>query len=275
MFCQSLLIFFSKNQSQDFAADFFLVNFPYMENLELDVLAIFAHPDDMELTVGGTLLKMKSLGYKTGALDITQGEMGTRGTVEGRAEEAREAARILKLDTRENLELPDGHVWVTEETRTKLVRVLRRLKPKIILTHQADDPHPDHNHIVQLVRESARLSSMKNYDGENGQERIKVPMVAHNVFSHRTTPSFIVDISDFLEEKMNAIAAHKSQFYDPESKEPETRLTDKYFLRELENRSRYYGSLIGVMAGEPFYVREALNVDDPVALLTRPMNLYS
>ena len=114
-----------------------------MENLELDVLAIFAHPDDMELTVGGTLLKMKSLGYKTGALDITQGEMGTRGTVEGRALEADEAARILKLDTRENLELPDGHVWVTEETRTKLVRVLRRLKPKIILTHQADDPHPD------------------------------------------------------------------------------------------------------------------------------------
>ena len=104
-----------------------------MENLELDVLAVFAHPDDMELTVGGTLLKMKSIGYKTGAFDITQGEMGTRGTVEGRALEAEEAARILKLDTRENLSLPDGHVWVTEETRTKLVRVLRRLKPKIIL----------------------------------------------------------------------------------------------------------------------------------------------
>ena len=151
--------------------EFFCGKFIYMN--EIDVLAIFAHPDDMELTVGGTLLKMKSLGYKTGALDITQGEMGTRGTVEGRAEEAKEAAKILKLDTRENLELPDGHVWVTEETRTKLVSVLRRLKPKIIFTHQADDPHPDHNHIVQLVRESARLASMKNYDGDFGQERIE------------------------------------------------------------------------------------------------------
>src|SRR5690349_7332630 len=111
---------------------------------EIDVLAIFAHPDDVELAVGGTLLQMKSLGYKTGALDVTEGEMGTRGTVEGRAKEAEEAARILKLDVRENLQLPDGHVWLTEETRTKLVRVLRRLKPKLLLTHQIDDPHPDH-----------------------------------------------------------------------------------------------------------------------------------
>src|SRR3954470_21634907 len=103
---------------------------------EVDVLAIFAHPDDVELTVGGTLLKMKSLGYQTGALDVTRGDMGTRGTVEGRAIEAEEGAKIMRLDVRENLELPDGHVWLTEETRTKLVRVLRRLKPRIILTHQ-------------------------------------------------------------------------------------------------------------------------------------------
>ncbi len=246
-----------------------------MENLELDILAVFAHPDDMELTVGGTLLKMKSLSYRTGALDITRGEMGTRGTVEGRAEEAREAARILKLDVRENLELPDGHVWVNEETRTKLVRVLRSLKPKVILTHQIDDPHPDHNHIAQLVREAARLSSMKNYDGDFGQERIKVPMIAHNVFSFRVHPSFIVDISEFLEQKMAAIRAHASQFHNPNSNEPETRLTDKRFLDELENRSRFFGSLIGTEAGEPFFVREALNIEDPVVLLTRPMNLYS
>jgi N-acetylglucosamine malate deacetylase 1 len=246
-----------------------------MENLKLDMLAIFAHPDDVELTVGGTLLKMKSLGYKTGALDVTQGEMGTRGTVEGRAKEADEAARILKLNVRENLELPDGHVWVTEETRTKLVRVLRRLKPKVLLTHQIDDPHPDHNHIAQLVRESARLASMRKYDGEFGLERIGAPIVAHNIFSQRVTPSFIVDISDFLEEKMDAIRAHKSQFHNPNSTEPETRLTGKGFLDELENRSRYFGSLIGAAAGEPFFVRESLNVKDPVALLTRPMNIYS
>jgi bacillithiol biosynthesis deacetylase BshB1 len=243
--------------------------------MTVDVLAIFAHPDDVELTVGGTLLKMKSLGYRTGALDVTRGEMGTRGTPEGRAEESDEAAKILKLDIRENLELPDGHVWLTEETRTRLVRVLRRLKPKILLTHQLDDPHPDHNHIAQLVREAARLASMQKYDLDFGQERATAPIVAHNIFSQRVIPSFIVDVSEFAAEKMNAIRAHKSQFYNPNSSEPETRLTGKGFLDELENRSRYFGSLIGVAAGEPFFVREALNVEDPVALLTRPMNLYS
>src|SRR5215203_2522157 len=162
---------------------------------EIDILAIFAHPDDVELSVGGTLLKMNSMGYKTGALDVTQGEMGTRGTVEIRAREAEDAARILKLDVRENLELPDGHVFVTDDERTKLVRVLRRLKPKVVLTHQIDDPHPDHNHIAQLVRESARLSSMGRYDEETGREKIPVPNVAHNIFSRRAQASFIVDVS--------------------------------------------------------------------------------
>ncbi len=242
---------------------------------QVDILAIFAHPDDVELTVGGTLLKMKSLGYRTGALDVTRGEMGTRGTVEGRAVEAAEAAKILRLDVRENLGLADGHVFVDEVSRTAIVRVLRRLKPKLVLTHQINDPHPDHDHIAQLVRESARLASMKNYDEETGGEKIAVPMVAHNVFSRLVAPSFIVDISGFLEEKMNAIRAHRSQFHDPNSAEPETRLTASNFLGELENRSRYSGSLIGVAAGEPYYVREALNIEDPVKLLTGPMNLYS
>lgn len=241
----------------------------------VDILAVFAHPDDLELTVGGTMLKMKHLGYRTGALDVTAGEMGTRGTPEGRAVEAEDAARILKLDLRENLGLPDGHVFVTDIERTAMVRAFRRLKPKVILTHQIGDPHPDHGHIAELVRESARLASMRRYDEETGGEKIDVPMVAHNIFSRRVDPSFIVDISDFLEEKMAAIRAHASQFHDPASTEPETRLTSKHFLDELENRSRYFGSLIGTAAGEPFYVREALNIEDPVELLTRPMNLYS
>lgn len=242
---------------------------------QVDILAICAHPDDVELTVGGTLLKMKSLGYRTGALDVTRGEMGTRGTPEGRAIEAENAAKILKLDLRENLGLPDGHVFVTDVERTAMVKVLRRLKPKVILTHQLGDPHPDHDHIAHLVREAARLSSMKRYDEETGDEKIAVPIVAHNIFSRHVDPSFVVDISDFLEEKMAAIRAYRSQFHDPESTEPETRLTSKHFLDELENRSRYFGSLIGVAAGEPYFVREALNVEDPIDLLTRPMNLYS
>jgi bacillithiol biosynthesis deacetylase BshB1 len=243
--------------------------------MEIDILAVFAHPDDMELSVGGTLLKLKQLGYRTGALDVTRGEMGTRGTVEDREQEARAAAEILCLDVRENLGLRDGHVFCDDDSRAKLVRVLRRLKPSLILTHQIGDPHPDHDHIAQLARESARLASMKRYDPDTGDEKIAVPIVAHNIFSRLVQPSFIVDISGFLEEKMRAIWAHGSQFYDPDSNEPETRLTRKNFLDELEGRSKFFGGLIGAEAGEPFYVREALNVDDPFALLTRPMNLYS
>ena len=242
---------------------------------QVDILAVFAHPDDAELTVGGTLLKMKHLGYRTGTLDVTAGEMGTRGTPDGRAVEAEDAAKILNLDLRENLGLPDGHVFVTDTERTKMVRAFRRLKPKVILTHQIGDSHPDHDHIAQLVRESARLASMRRYDEETGSEKIAVPIVAHNIFSRRIEPSFVVDISDFLDTKMAAIKAHKSQFYDPDSIEPETRLTSKHYIDELEGRSRYFGSLIGVAAGEPFYVREVLNIDDPIDLLTRPMNLYS
>lgn len=241
----------------------------------VDILAVFAHPDDLELTVGGTLLKMKKLGYRTGALDVTQGEMGTRGTVELRSSESADAAKILGLDVRENLGLPDGHVFSDDDSRAKLVRVLRRLKPQVILTHQVDDPHPDHDHIAHLVRESARLASMKNYDPETGNAKIAVPRIAHNVFSRTVLPSFIVDISEHLDKKMAAIRAYRSQFYDPNSTEPETRLTDARFLDELETRSRYFGSLIGVEAGEPFFVRESLNIADPIELLSRPMNLYS
>lgn len=243
--------------------------------MNLDVLAIFAHPDDAEIHIGGTLAKMKHLGYMTGVLDVTRGEMGTRGTAEGRAKEAEDAAAILKLDSRENLGLPDGHVFADDDSRVKLVRALRRLKPRVLITHQYDDSHPDHNHIVQLVRESARLASLRNYDPETGNEKIAPPVVAHSIFSRLVVPSFIVDTSDFLETKLDAIRAHRSQFYDPNSTEPETMLTNKDFIDRLATQSRYYGSLIGVGAGEAFYVREALNIEDPVQLLTRSMNLYS
>ena len=244
-------------------------------NIELDALAVFSHPDDAELTASGTLLKLKSLGYRTGVLDMTRGEMGTRGTPEGRAEEAREAARILKLDVRLNLEQPDGHVWLTEEARTALVRVLRTHKPKVILTSHWDDPHPDHAATARIVRESARLASMRRYDEEAGMESVRMPAIAHAVFSRLVVPSFIVDVSDFVEEKMRAIRAHASQFYRADAEEPETRISEKGFLQQIEWRMRYYGSLIGAVAGEAFYVREALNVEDPVQLLTRPMNIYS
>jgi N-acetylglucosamine malate deacetylase 1 len=242
---------------------------------ELDALAVFSHPDDAELTVAGTLLKLKSLGYRTGVLDMTRGEMGTRGTPEGRATEALEAARIMGLDVRLNLEQPDGHVWLTEAARTAMVRVIRTHKPKVIFTSHWDDPHPDHAATSRIVREAARLASMRRYDEEFGQGAARMPAVAYSVYSRLVLPSFVVDVSDFVEEKMQAIRAHASQFYRPDASEPSTRISEKGFLDQIEYRMRYYGSLIGVRAGEAFYVREALNVDDPCALLTRPMNIYS
>jgi bacillithiol biosynthesis deacetylase BshB1 len=242
---------------------------------ELDVLAVFSHPDDAELSVAGTLLKLKSQGYRTGVLDMTRGEMGTRGTTETREQEAAEAARILKLDVRLNLGQPDGHVWPTEAARTAVVRVLRSHAPKVLLTTHWDDPHPDHANTCHIVREAARLATMARYDDEGKQKAVRMPALMHSLFSRRVVPSFIVDVSEFVDEKMAAIRAHASQFYQAESNEPATRISDPAFLNQIELRMRYFGSLIGVAAGEPFYVREALNVDDPVALLTRPMNIYS
>jgi len=248
-----------------------------MDNTQepVDVLAVFAHPDDAELSVAGTLLKLKHLGYRTGVCDMTRGEMGTRGTIEIRAQESEEAARVMNLDVRVNLDQPDGHVWLTEEARTAMVRVIRALNPKILLTTHWDDPHPDHAHTSQIVREAARLATMARYDEEVGQPAVTMPAIMHSLFSRRIVPSFIVDVSEFVELKMKAIRSHSSQFYRAQSDEPATRISEKGFLDQIECRMRYFGSLISVPAGEPYFVREALNVEDPIRLLTRSMNIYS
>src|SRR5215208_77207 len=242
---------------------------------QLDVLAVFSHPDAAELSVAGTLLKLKSLGYRTGVCDLTRGEMGTRGTPEIRAREALDAAGIMKLDVRLNLDQPDGHVWPTETARIAVVRVLRTHKPKVLLTTHEDDPHPDHANTSIIVRQAARLATMGRYDEEAGLAPVPMPAIMHSLFSRRIVPSFVVDVSDFVADKMAAIRAHASQFFSETSREPQTRISERGFLAEIEVRMRYFGSLIGVEAGEPFFVREALNVDDPLALLTRPMNIYS
>jgi len=159
--------------------------------------------------------------------------------------------------------------------RIAMVRLLRTYKPKGLLTTHEDDPHPDHANTSIIVRQAARLATMSRYDEEFGLPPVPMPAIMHSLFSRRIVPSFVVDVSDFVDEKMSAIRAYGSQFYSPESKEPVTRISERGFLPEIEYRMRYFGSLIGVKAGEPFYVREALNVEDPVALLTRPMNIYS
>jgi LmbE family N-acetylglucosaminyl deacetylase len=126
-----------------------------------------------------------------------------------------------------------------------------------------------------MVRQAARLATMRRYDDESGLAPVPMPAIMHSLFSRRIVPSFVVDVSGFVDEKMDAIRAYRSQFYDASSSEPATRISARGFLEEIELRMRYFGTLIGVAAGEPYYVREALNVDDPLALLTRPMNIYS
>ena len=244
-------------------------------NETVDIIFFGAHPDDVELSAGGTAAKCVKDGLRVGIVDLTRGEMGTRGTPEIRAREALEAARIMKLDVRLNLEQPDGHVWPTEVARTAFVRVLRTHKPKVLLTTHEDDPPPDHANTSIIVRQSARLATMGRYDEGSGLSPMPMPAIMHSLFSRRIVPSFVVDVSDFVDEKMSAIKAYSSQFYNAQSNEPNTRISDRGFIPEIEYRMRYFGSLIGVAAGEPFYVREALNVDDPLALLTRPMNIYS
>jgi bacillithiol biosynthesis deacetylase BshB1 len=243
--------------------------------LQLDVLAIAAHPDDVELAIGGTLIKLARLGYKTGALDLTRGESGTRGTPEIRAEEAARAAELLGLSVRENLELGDAHIRVDEESRVKLVRVLRRLRPRVVFTQYWEDPHPDHAHTSQLVREASHVAGLAKYDQEVGQQRWRPSAIAHFLFPRTVAPTFIVDISEMFERKWEAIRAHASQFHNPQSNQPQSRVSTEQFLREVEARDRYFGALIGVECGEAFFVREALNVGDPVALLTQRMNMYS
>src|SRR6266850_7951735 len=198
---------------------------------QLDVLAVFSHPDDAELTMAGTLLKLKSLGYRTSVLDMTRGEMGTRGTPEIRAKESLEAARLMGLDARLNLEQPDAHITVDEETRRAVVRILKARAPKVVFTSHWEDPHPDHAATARIVREAARLATMRRYDEQTGTEALKMPAIAHAVYSRLILPSFIVDVSEFAEKKMEAIRAHASQFYSPDSKEPATRIAEKGFLR--------------------------------------------
>jgi bacillithiol biosynthesis deacetylase BshB1 len=245
------------------------------EDHRLDVLAVAAHPDDVELSVGGTLAKLALAGYRTGILDITRGESGTRGTPEGRALESRRASEILGLTIRETLDLGDSHIWVNEESRVEVVRALRGLRPSIVFTQHWDDPHPDHAHTSQLVREAAHIAGLSKYDAEAGFERWRPSCVAYFNFTRTIPPTFIVDISETYERKWEAIHAHESQFFNPNSNELQTRVSTQGFLREMEARDRYFGAMIGVDYGEAFFIREALNVTDPVALLTRQMNMYS
>ncbi|MGH9460872.1 MAG: bacillithiol biosynthesis deacetylase BshB1 [Vicinamibacteria bacterium] len=240
--------------------------------MAVDVVAFGPHPDDVELLVGGTLLRLAALGYRTAIVDLTAGEMGTRGTREKRKAEADEAARHLGVTTRRCLDLGDGRVTPDLHSKMKVVMAIRELRPSLVFTNYWESNHPDHANAGPLVEEAAYLSGLSRIDV--GGEPHRPNRVIYYFVPHRVPPSFIVDISDYYEKKLHAVQSYRSQFHDPTSSEPQTTLSHPDFFARIEGIHRYYGALIDATFGEAFYVREALKVDDPIAFFDKPYTRF-
>ncbi len=231
--------------------------------MELDILGIVAHPDDVELSFGGTLLAHQKRGYKTGIIDLTKGELGTRGTPEIRAQESEDASKILGLSVRENLGVPDGFFENTREYQMRVVEKIRRYRPKIVITNAVYDRHPDHPRSAALVETACFLAGLpKVKTAINGadQEAFRPAKLYYSIQSITREPDLFVDISEVQSERMDAIRAYKSQFFDPNSQEPETYISSSGFMEMIEARSREFGHRIGVSHAEGFNVKHFIGV---------------
>jgi len=228
----------------------------------IDLLAIGAHPDDVDMTVGGTLAKLADRGKSVVILDLTRGEMGSRGSPEERAQEAQAAARVLGVKERIILDLGDSRLEDNAENRRRVMEWIRRLRPALVLAHHWNDLHPDHMAVGRIMRAVMHTSGFAKYpaDGEPYRPNEVLFYMAHTPFE----PSFIVDISEWHERKMEAVRCFRSQFHDPKAEGPPTLLSQPGFLKRLEGRARYFGSLIDRDFGEPFYVVRAVPMVDPV-----------
>jgi bacillithiol biosynthesis deacetylase BshB1 len=239
--------------------------------MKLDILVFAAHPDDAELACGGTILKEVSQGKKVGIIDLTLGELGTRGTVDIRRQEAANSARILGLSARENLEMPDGFFDQTRENLEKIIRVIRHYKPDIVLANAVSDRHPDHARGSEIVSRACFLSGLVKIpttrDGQE-QERWRPQVIYHYVQFRYLKPDFVVDISNFMDQKLEAIQAFKSQFYDPENKQPKTMISSAKFLDYIKARAAEYGAAIEVPFGEGFVTERPLHVSSLEHTLT-------
>lgn len=233
--------------------------------MKLDVLATGPHPDDVELGCGGTLLKLATLGKKTGILDLTRGELGTRGTPEIRLQEAEKAAELLNAEVRENLEMRDGFFENNEENQLKVIQIIRKYRPEIVLASALEDRHIDHGKAAKLVHDACFLSGLKSID--TGQEVWRPKHIFHYMQWQNFQPDFIVDISGHLDQKIEACLAYKSQFYNPESQEPETAISAQNFLNLIRSRAEDLGRLIWKEAGEGFQTQAALGVSSPLDFL--------
>lgn len=228
--------------------------------MSIDLIAFGAHPDDVELFAGGTMAKMAASGYATVIVDMTKGELGTRGTVARRRKESRKAAQILGVQARQNLGLPDGSVRVTASARLKVIRILRKYRPRVVLTHYWEDNHPDHVYTSRLVSEAVHHSGLAKID--TGQKRYRPQILLYFKLPLHISPTFVVNVSDYATQRQNAILAYGSQLFDPTSSEPSTKLSHPDFLLRIESIHRFYGTLIGKKIGEAFHCKEMLEVKD-------------
>ena len=232
--------------------------------MKLDILAFGAHPDDVELGCAGTILKEVALGKKVGIVDLTRGELGTRGSAEIRDKEAAAAAAILGVSVRENLAFRDGFFVNDEAHQLEIIKMIRKYQPEIVLCNAVDDRHIDHPKGSQLVSDACFLSGLiritTSLDGEE-QKAWRPKVVYHYMQWKNLVPEFVVDITGYVEQKTAAILAYSSQFYDPNSKEPESPISSKNFLESLNYRSRDLGRLTGLEHAEGFTAERYLAVN--------------
>lgn len=239
--------------------------------MKLDILVLAAHPDDAELGAGGTIAAHVAKGHNVGVVDFTKGELGTRGTPETRASEAAEAAKILGLTVRENLGLADGFFRNDEGHQRKVIAAIRKYQPEIVIANAIHDRHSDHGKGAELAADACFLSGLAKIETKDEQGNLQKPWrpkaVYHYIQSQFIEPDFIVDISAHWETKVNAVKAFKTQFFDPNSKEPTTYISTPEFMKMVESRAIELGHAIGVKYGEGFTMRRTAGVNDLFNLL--------
>lgn len=233
--------------------------------MKLDILVFAAHPDDAELGCAGTIIKHVEMGYKVGVVDLTKGELGTRGTIETREEEAKTAATLLGIHVRENLSMQDGFFENVLENQLKVIQAIRKYQPEIIIANAIEDRHPDHGRAARLISDSFFKSGLAKiettWDGEL-QEAWRPKWIYHYIQDRYIKPDFVIDISDFMDRKIEAIKAFKTQFHDPESTEPDTYISSPHFIDSIIARAREYGKLIGKPFAEGFTTEKTVGVEN-------------
>lgn len=232
--------------------------------MAVDILAIAAHPDDVELTCAGTLIRWKSHGGTFGIVDLTRGEMGTRGDAATRERESRRAAEILGAEFRETLDFGDGGLSKSRENELVLIDLIRREKPRLVLTSYPQDRHPDHRRAGELVTDAAYYAGLRKLETKHPAHRPQQTIYFSTAIAH--APTFVVDVTATMEKRRAAIRAFSSQFHDPSSTAPQTMLSQQSFLDSVDARARYFGFMIGVDFGEGFVSMRPPRIDDPVAV---------